>query len=64
MSDNLNQDIRHFDSPVFGPVRDATNDEKKDIEALADVCPHALFAALNKRLNKRGLLISIDALGG
>lgn len=62
MSENTTQDIRHFDSPVFGPVRDATSDEKKDIDELADVCPHAMFAALNKRLNKRGLLISIDAM--
>lgn len=53
---------RHFDIPVFGPARDATQEEKALIERLVGDCPAAVFGAINRRLNQRGLMACIDAL--
>lgn len=52
---------RKFESRVFGATRDATKDETSRIEKLAADCPVAVFSALNRILNARGLCITIDA---
>jgi len=41
---------------------DATSNEKLDIKAMAEAFPDAMFAELNKQMNKRGLLLSIDSM--
>lgn len=55
--------VRHFVSPVFGPIRDATDEEQKLISRMAVECPAALFGAINKQMNSRGLCISTAVLG-
>ena len=49
----------NWKSIVFGEIRDETSAEKKILEKMADECPQALFGALNKRLNERGLCLLI-----
>lgn len=56
--------MRHFDSPVFGPARDATEEERALIERLVGDCPAAVFGAINRRLNRRDLRLAVDALAG
>lgn len=58
------QGLRHFRSPVFGPIRDASPHEAAALAALVEQCPAAVFGALNKRMNGRGFCISTDSLDG
>jgi hypothetical protein len=52
----------NFHSPIFGETRHPTVSERDQIAALVETVPVAVFQALNIKLNKRGLLISIDTV--
>ena len=50
-----------FDSPIFGRTRHASKEEKDQITKAVDETPVTVFQELNKKLNERGLCISIMA---
>lgn len=52
---------RHFDSPLFGPTRDATTAERAQLEVMSRQVPVAMFQVLCAALNRRGFLLSIRA---
>jgi hypothetical protein len=47
-------------SPIFGETMEPDVTQKIMIETLVQLCPVAVFQALNKKLNVNGYLISID----
>jgi len=49
-----------IDSRIFGPTRMATVEEQEQIQKLVEVCPVSVFAALNRKFNAMGLMITID----
>lgn len=51
-----------FNSPIFGETRHATDEEKAAIQRAVEETPVAVFQALNKHMNARGLLIGIGDL--
>ena len=48
-----------FDSPLFGRTRRATDAESATLACMAKEIPVAMFQALNRMFNERGLCISI-----
>jgi len=50
----------YFNSPLFGEVRNATDQEKEDINYLLERTPQTVFGLLNKKLNTLGYIITID----
>lgn len=48
--------MRKYDSPIFGPARDATDDEKKMLAEMAKEIPVAMFQAINPVLLERGII--------
>jgi queuine/archaeosine tRNA-ribosyltransferase len=52
----------YFESPVLGKTRDATPDEKIEIQKMVDDTAITVFQVLNKRLNELGLAITIMSL--
>lgn len=50
-----------FDSPIFGKTRHASEEEMDQITKAVDETPVTVFQELNKKLNERGLCISIMA---
>lgn len=52
---------RTFNSQIFGPTRDACEAELAAIAAHVAATPVAVFQALNRTLNTRGLLITIGS---
>ncbi len=53
--------IQTFNSPVFGETRHGTEDERVQISKAVAETPVTVFQELNKKLNERGLCISIMA---
>lgn len=51
-----------FNSPVFGSIRHADDDESIEIARLVETCPSDVFGALNVALNTRGFQLSIARL--
>jgi hypothetical protein len=52
--------MEKFNSPIFGLIRDPSEDEEKVIALLVRECPAAVFGCLNKALNARGAMIDIQ----
>ena len=50
-----------FNSQVFGETRHATDDERMLIAEAVTETPVAVFQELNKKLNERGLCITITS---
>ena len=53
--------MSEFNSPIFGPTRTPTEAEAADLTRMAAEIPVALFAALSKMMNERGLLLGIHS---
>jgi hypothetical protein len=53
---------RVYDSTIFGPTRDATEQEVAAIDKHVADTPVAVFQSLNRLMNARGLCIAIDVL--
>jgi hypothetical protein len=51
-----------FVSPIFGPTRGASEEEKASLQKMVEDVPVAVFQALNRKLNERGLCLSIELL--
>lgn len=60
MENDKKTTVRHFESRIFGSIRDATDEENTIITALVKECPAALFSSINRALNEKGLCISIS----
>jgi hypothetical protein len=52
-----------FDSPIFGTTRHGSDEERAQIAQVVDETPVTVFQELNKKLNERGLCISIICRG-
>lgn len=51
---------KEFDSPIFGPTRWPSEEEKQSIEAHVAATPVTVFAAIQRAFNARGLRLVID----
>ena len=47
-------------SPLFGEVREPSDQDKEDIAFLLEEIPQTVFGMLNKQLNTLGYIITID----
>ena len=54
---------RLFKSPIFGRTRDATEEEKAEIQELLKKVPVEVFQQLNKLLNVKGMCLKFEMLG-
>lgn len=52
-----------FDSPMLGATREPFEHEAAEIQKLVRDVPVAVFQALNRAFNERGLMLSIDKKG-
>lgn len=56
--------MTEFTNIIFGnnQMREATDEERKQIIKLVDTCPVAVFQILNLAMNAQGFCIGISAL--
>lgn len=47
---------------MFGPSRELSETEQVVLDLLVDYAPVAVFQALNKKLNKQNVMISVTIL--
>lgn len=52
-----------FISPIFGPTRDATDIERKEVARFVQAVPVCVFQELNKKIRESGLTILITREG-
>lgn len=48
--------MSEFNSPIFGPTREATDAEREAIRKAVAETPVAVFQEMNKALNARGFM--------